>query len=198
MPSVYPVSNFYFWTDSSIILCWINNTKTVCKPYVQHRLIRIHELVNVQNFLLVPLKMNSADIATLSLAPLQLVGNTFWRDEPEFLTLPGTSWSQLQVSNIFKSFNISGISNNGTVSISSNINNTVNKNVQFSIYTALHLLEDIAVSHNLVISEISSNTTTDLLSFCNSVFFSNAIVKNIPDKTNVVITGEEMIQANNN
>ena len=142
--------------------------------------------------------MNRADIATLTLAPLQLVGNTFWRDKSEFLTLPGTSWSQLQVSNNFKSFNISGISNNGMVSISSNINKTVNKNVQFNIYTALHLLEGIAERHNLVISEISSNTTIDLLSFCNGVFFSNAIVKNIPDKTNVVITGEEMIQANNN
>ena len=141
--------------------------------------------------------MNRADIATPGLAPLQLVGNAFWKDEAEFLILPETSWSQLHVNNNFKYFNISGFSNNGMVSISSNINNTVNKNVQVSIYTDSYLLEVIDVSHNLVISDNSSNTTSNLLSFCNGVFFSNAIVKNTPDKTNVVITGEEVIQANN-
>ena len=35
-----------------------------------------------------PSKTNTADIATLGLAPLQLVACMFWRYEPEFLTLP--------------------------------------------------------------------------------------------------------------
>ena len=121
--------------------------------------------------------MKCSDITTPGLSPLQLVGNAFWRDEPELLTVPETSWSQLHVSNNFKSFNISGISNNGIVSISSNINNTVNKNVQFSIYTDSRLLEVIAVSHNLVISNISCNTTSDLLSFCNGVFLVMLLLK---------------------
>ena len=47
--------------------------------------------------------------------------------------------------------------------ISSNINNTVNKNVQFSIYNNSHLLEVIAVSYNLVISEISRLVVTQQL-----------------------------------
>ena len=47
--------------------------------------------------------------------------------------------------------------------ISSNIDNTVNKNVQFSIYDNSHLLEVIAVSYNLVISEISRLVVTQQL-----------------------------------
>ena len=42
---VYPISNIYFWTDSSTVLCWKNNTKDVCKPYVQHGLIIVRELI---------------------------------------------------------------------------------------------------------------------------------------------------------
>ena len=59
--------------------------------------------------------------------------------------------------------------------ISRNIDNTVNKNVQFSIYNGSHLLEVITVSHNLVISEIRRNTTTGLLGCCNGACLSNAI-----------------------
>ena len=47
--------------------------------------------------------------------------------------------------------------------ISSNIDNTVNKNVQFSIYNNSHLLEVIAASYNLVISEISRLVVTQQL-----------------------------------
>ena len=129
LQSVYPISNFYFWTDSSIFLCWINNTKTVCKRYVQYRLIRIHELIDGENLLLVPSKMNPADIATRGLTPLQLVGNMFWGHGPEFLTLPKTSWPQLHVGNNVNSCNISGISNKGMLFISSNMDDIVNKNV---------------------------------------------------------------------
>ena len=79
LQSVYPISNFYFWTDASVVLDWINNIKTVYKPYVQHRLIRVRELIDVGNLLSVPSKMNPADIARRGLAHLQLVGNMFLR-----------------------------------------------------------------------------------------------------------------------
>ena len=108
--SVYPISSFYFWTDSPIVLCWIYNTETVCKLYVQHRLIRVHKLIDVGNLLLVPSKMNPADIATRGFTPLQLVDNMFWRHGAEFLTLPKTSWPHLHVGDNFNSCNIKGIS----------------------------------------------------------------------------------------
>ena len=95
--------------------------------------------------------MNPADIATRGLALLKLVGNMFWRHGPELSTLPKTSWPQVHVADNFNSHNISGTSNNGMLCISINIDKTVNKNVQFSIYKDSCLLEVIAVSHNLVI-----------------------------------------------
>ena len=70
---------------SSIALCWINNIKNVYKPYVQRHLIRVRELIDAGNLLLVPSKMNPADTATQGLTPLQLVDNMFWRHESEFL-----------------------------------------------------------------------------------------------------------------
>ena len=119
--------------------------------------------------------MNPADIATLGLAPLQLVGDMFWRHGQTFLNLSKTSWPQLHVDDNFNSYNISGISNNDKLCTSSNIDNTVNKDVQFSIYNDSRLLEVIAVSQNLAISEISSNATTGLLNCCSGVFLGNAI-----------------------
>ena len=118
--------------------------------------------------------MNPADTATRGLAPLQLVGDMFWRHGQTFLNLPKTSWPQLHVDDNFSSYNISGISNNNKLCTSSNIDNTVNKDVHFSIYNDSHLLELIAVSQNLAISEISSNTVTGLLNCCNGVFLGNA------------------------
>ena len=44
-----------------------------------------------------PSKTNTADIATLGLAPLQLVGCMFWRYGPEFLILPKTSWPKISL-----------------------------------------------------------------------------------------------------
>lgn len=76
---------------------------------------------------------------------------------------------------ITNSYNVSGISTNGMLFISSNIDNTVNKNVQIGVYNNSLLLEVIAVSHSLVISEISSKTTTSLLSYCNGVCLSISI-----------------------
>ena len=99
----------------------------------------------------------------------------FWRHRPEFSTLVKTSWPHLHVGDNFNPYNIKGIGNNSMLCISSNIDNTVSKNVQFSIFNGSHLLEVITVSHNLVISEIMRNTTTGLLGCCNSVCLSNAI-----------------------
>ena len=97
-------------------------------------MIRVPELIDEGNFLLVPLKMNPAGIVTWSLGPLKLVVNMFLRHGPGILTFLKTSWPLLHVGDNFNSYNISSTSNNGIFRISSNIHNTVNKNVQFSIY----------------------------------------------------------------
>ena len=132
-------------------------------------MVRVFELIDAGNLLSVPSKMNPADIATLGFTSLQLVDNILWRHGPEFLTLPKTSWPHLHVDDNIGSYNIKGISNNGMFCLLSNSVNTVNKNVQFSIYNDSCLLEVIVICHNLEISEISSNTATSLLGYCNGV-----------------------------
>ena len=72
------------------------------------------------NALLVPPKINPADIVIRGLAPLQLVGNMFWRHGPGFLTSPKISWPQLHVGDNFNLYDISG-SNNCTLCILRNI-----------------------------------------------------------------------------
>lgn len=100
--------------------------------------------IDVGNLLLFPLKMNRSDIATQGLAPLKIADNMFQRYGPEFLNLPSkTSWPRLHVGDSFNSQNIGGISNNGMLCISSNIDNRVHKTVhaQFSIYNESRLRE---------------------------------------------------------
>ena len=56
-----------FWTDSELVLGYINNNTKKFKIFLANRIQQIHEITNVSQWRYVPSKMNPADDASRGL-----------------------------------------------------------------------------------------------------------------------------------
>jgi hypothetical protein len=74
-----------FWTDSSIVLCYINSTNKRFKTFVANRISRIHEVSDPRQWKYVSTTENPADVASRGLMPEQMLRNSKWIQGPEFL-----------------------------------------------------------------------------------------------------------------
>ena len=102
LKTIYEFRDIYFWTDSSIVYCWVKNEHKNHKPYVQRRLKKIRDVIKeFDYFKLVPSKMNPADIATRGLSPLLLSNYDLWFFGHEFLYSPSSEWPNLQAGDDF-------------------------------------------------------------------------------------------------
>ena len=66
--------NETFWTDSKVVLGYINNNTKTFKIFVANRIQQIHEGSNVSQWRYVPSKMNPADDASRRLDANPLIG----------------------------------------------------------------------------------------------------------------------------
>ena len=62
-----PIRKVIFWTDSTIVLQYINNSHTRFQTFVANRLATIHDLSNPSQWRCVSSDLNPADIASLGL-----------------------------------------------------------------------------------------------------------------------------------
>ena len=97
----YDVLDFYLWTDSSVAYSWIVNTSKVFPVFIQNRVKKIRNLVDVTCFNLIGIKRNPADIVSRGVKPAELLSNRLWFSGPEFLTLDKDSWPSLKVGEKF-------------------------------------------------------------------------------------------------
>ena len=56
-----------FWTDSKVVLEYIQNTTKIFKTFVANRIHQIHESCRVEQWRYVPSKLNPADYASRGL-----------------------------------------------------------------------------------------------------------------------------------
>ena len=83
----------YFWTDSQIVLAYIQNTKKKLKAYVKNRVALIHELTKVDFWNYIPTQENPADLASRGCSVGHIVEST-WFQGPPMLT-SGTDMSSV-------------------------------------------------------------------------------------------------------
>ena len=87
-----PVSNVYAWTDSTIVLNWLDGSPRRFKTYVGNRIASIIDHIpprcwrHVQGF------ENPADCASRGLFPGELAEYTLWWDGPHWLKSPAAEW----------------------------------------------------------------------------------------------------------
>ena len=76
------IRNVYCWSDSLIALWWIKQNLKTWKLWIQNRLKKIGDNVNIEHWNYVN---NPADVATRRTSPNSLVKNLLWWNGPSFL-----------------------------------------------------------------------------------------------------------------
>ncbi|CAK1577869.1 unnamed protein product [Parnassius mnemosyne] len=77
--------NWYAWTDSSVVLAWINSHPNKWKTFVANRVSTILECLEPYQWSHIQSKQNPADCASRGLRPPELLQSFLWQNGPELL-----------------------------------------------------------------------------------------------------------------
>ncbi|XP_075163831.1 uncharacterized protein LOC142236501 [Haematobia irritans] len=90
----FPIESYelYCWTDSMIVLAWLQKPAYQWKTFVANRVSKITEIVNNNHWSHVESKDNPADIGSRGAYPHEFMNNELWRNGPSWLKLPSSSW----------------------------------------------------------------------------------------------------------
>ena len=89
-----PVDSMYAWTDSTIVLSWIQGNPRRFKVYVGNRVAQILELTPASCWNHVISEDNPADCASRGILPSELLSHNLWWNGPHWLKLPRVRWPQ--------------------------------------------------------------------------------------------------------
>lgn len=81
-------NNIYYWSDSMIVLCWLNGPPNKWKTFVANRVSEIQQLTNIAQWHHVQSKLNPADLISRGVSVNEFVNNDLWFTGPEWLHVP--------------------------------------------------------------------------------------------------------------
>ena len=84
----------YAWTDSSIVLHWLQTPTHLLKTFVANRVGEILSNISQDRWKHVPTKSNPADIASRGCLPSQLVTSELWWMGPPWLSQSPIFWPE--------------------------------------------------------------------------------------------------------
>lgn len=87
-----PDENIYLWSDSMIVIHWIQSSPERWKMFVKNRVVTIHSLTNRRSWNHCSGKDNPADLLSRGCSAEYLLSSKLWRSGPDWLTEPKTSW----------------------------------------------------------------------------------------------------------
>lgn len=87
-----PSMRCYLWSDSTIVLGWLQSSPHLLKTFVSHRVADIQQLTNNAIWKHVPTKSNPADLISRGVSPQQLKDSDIWWHGPSFLQEDESSW----------------------------------------------------------------------------------------------------------
>jgi hypothetical protein len=79
------IEQFFFWTDSTIVLAWLKMQSTTLKVFVSHRVSEIQNLTSISDWHHVRTVQNPADLLSRGTTPNQLRETALWWHGPKFL-----------------------------------------------------------------------------------------------------------------
>ncbi|XP_037930486.1 uncharacterized protein LOC119665293, partial [Teleopsis dalmanni] len=82
----------FLWTDSQVVLYWINSNSNIFQTFVAHRVARIHEISNASQWRHGSSKLNPADHLSRGLQPTELHSSHIWFFGPLYLYGSESSW----------------------------------------------------------------------------------------------------------
>ncbi|GBO31665.1 hypothetical protein AVEN_22673-1 [Araneus ventricosus] len=79
------INGIYLWSDSTIVLAWIQHEPWELKTFVPNRIAAIQELTKKEQWFHVSSGNNPADVPSRGFAPEKLCNNELWWTGPSFL-----------------------------------------------------------------------------------------------------------------
>ena len=86
------VLNPIFFTDSSVVLGWLNTLPCNLKVFVANRVSEVLDLTAFSSWRHVSTKQNPSDIASRGMLPSQILSSDLWWKGPSWLELPEKQW----------------------------------------------------------------------------------------------------------
>ncbi|XP_043475868.1 uncharacterized protein LOC122507308 [Leptopilina heterotoma] len=90
------------WTDSTIVLSWLNKHPSHWHTYVANRISEIQTLLPDHQWRHTSSQSNPADLASRGVQPQELIKSNLWWNGPEWLSLSETHWPPSIVPTQFK------------------------------------------------------------------------------------------------
>ncbi|XP_057335449.1 uncharacterized protein LOC130674197 [Microplitis mediator] len=82
----------YCWTDSTIVLHWLNTSPQHLKTFVSNRVADIQNKTIIDKWHHVPTKDNPADLVSRGVLPADFLSMKIWRKGPLWLSEPQNKW----------------------------------------------------------------------------------------------------------
>lgn len=89
------LSEVWAWTDSTIVLSWLQGNPRRFKPFVGNRVAEVMELVPPDRWKHIPGIDNPADCASRGLYPSELVRHSAWWEGPPWLHESSSEWPKI-------------------------------------------------------------------------------------------------------
>ena len=87
-----PTSSVFAWTDSTIVLSWLNGNPRRLKTFVGNRVSHIMQLIPPDRWNHVSSPDNPADCASRGLFPTELLNHELWWKAPDWLRSSSADW----------------------------------------------------------------------------------------------------------
>ncbi|XP_075150715.1 uncharacterized protein LOC142224817 [Haematobia irritans] len=82
------------WTDSLIVLCWLQKPPSSWKTYVANKVAQINENLSDIKWRHVKSGQNPADLGTRGSNPIELKNSSLWWQGPSWISEPQENWPQ--------------------------------------------------------------------------------------------------------
>lgn len=82
----------FYWTDSTIVLAWINGNPAQWTVFVANRVAEIQRNSTIQDWNHISSEDNPADCSSRGLHPSRLIGHLQWWTGPSWLVQPSNYW----------------------------------------------------------------------------------------------------------
>ena len=87
-----PIENIHAWTNSSVVLNWLDGSPHRFKVYVSNRISFTLDRIPPNQWKHAPGEQNPADCASRGLLPCELVNHNLWWNGPEWLAPSPSNW----------------------------------------------------------------------------------------------------------
>lgn len=86
------IEDFKFWTDSMVVLAWLNSQTSRLKTFVANRVCQILESTSIEQWMHVKTGDNPADVLSRGVTPQELHNQKLWWQGPQWLSEDSTTW----------------------------------------------------------------------------------------------------------